>query len=94
MEPTLHTAHQFAVIARLCEETRRMADQIVARARAARKLGATARAYRRRALELNRQLGRAEGLLFGQVVETLCAAVAESGLIADAPETIESGEGQ
>jgi len=79
-----------ATVARLRETAQRTADQVVARAHAARCL-ATAEAYRVGALELDHQAIRAENLLFGQAVETFRAAAAENRLMADALETIEGG---
>jgi len=87
--PTSAGAH--ATVARLRATAQRTADQVVARAHAARCLGATAGAYRIGALELDRQAIRAENLLFGQAVETFRAAATENRLMADALETIEGG---
>lgn len=86
-------AHLFAVVARLGETVERSAHVIVAAAYAARQLGATADVYRTIVSELDRQADSAEGLLFGQAVETLRAAAAESRLIADALDVIESRAG-
>jgi len=78
-----------ATVARLRETAQLTAEHIVARAHAARCLGATAKAYRAGALELDRQAIQAEGLLFGQAIETFRAAAAENRLMADALEAIE-----
>jgi len=85
------SAGAHATVARLRATAQRTADQVVARAHAARCLGATAEAYRVGALELDRQAIRAENLLFGQAVETFRAAAAENRFMADALETIEGG---
>lgn len=87
-----NTASRFAVVTRLSEDAQCTADCIVSRARAARRLGATAEAYRLSALELDHQADRAEKLLFGQAVETFRRAAATCRLMADALEAIEGGE--
>ena len=87
-------AHPAAAVVRLRAEARCTADRIVARALAARQLGATADAYRAAALELDRQADRAETLLFGQVVETFRAAAVENRLMADALDAVEGERGE
>jgi hypothetical protein len=86
-------AVRFAAIARLREDVRRTADRLVARARAARRQGATADAYRISAEGLDRQANRAEELLFDRAVEVFRAAAAENRLIADALEVLEGRTG-
>lgn len=90
MDATPAATRHFAAIALLRKEVQRTTDDFVARAHAARRLGATAESYRFSALELDRQAGRAAALLFGQTVETFRAAAAENRLVADALETIEN----
>ena len=85
--PTPSTV-RFSAVARLREDSRRTADRLVARARAARRHGATADAYRISAEGLDCQADRAEALLFGRAVETFRAAAAENRLIADALEVL------
>ncbi len=92
MSAISNTARWFPAAARLRENAQGAADRIVARARAAYQLGATADAYRTSALELEYQATRAERLLFGQAVKLFRIAAAESRLIADALDTIESGK--
>lgn len=75
---------QYAAVACLNEEARCAADRIMAQVRTARRLDATAEAYRLRAAELDRQADRAANLLFGKVVETFRAAAAEDRFVADA----------
>ena len=94
MHPAPDTASRFVAVARLREEVQRVADHVVARAHAARQLGATAQTYRAYALSLDWQAGRAAGLLFSQAVETSHAAAAEHRLIADALEMIEGGRAE
>lgn len=84
---------RFAAATHLREEAWRTAGPIVARARAARRLGATADAYRISAEGLECQADRAEALLFGQAVETFRAAAAENRLVADALEVLEGRVG-
>ncbi len=84
---------RFAVVAHLSEDVRHTADHIVARARAARRHGATADAYRVSAAGLDEQADRAEALLFARAVETFRAAAAENRLIADALEVLEGRTG-
>ena len=81
---------RFVAVAHLRAETRRVTDRVVAYAHAARQLGATAEMHRSRARDLDRQADCAAGLLFGQAVETFRAAAAESSLMADALEAIET----
>jgi len=78
-----------AAVARLRQDARRAANRVVARACAARALEATAKSHRANALELERQAGRAESLLFGQVIDTFRAAAAENRLVADALDAME-----
>ena len=68
-------AGRFATVARLCDAVQNATGPIIARAHAARRLGATARRCRSGALELERQASRAEKLLFSQVVATFRAAM-------------------
>ena len=82
-----------AVVAHLREDARRMAGHIVTRARAARRHGVTADAYRTSAEGLDRQADRAEALLLDRAVETFRAAAAENRLIADALEAMEGRAG-
>ena len=84
---------RFAAVARLRDDARRTADRLVARARAARRHGATSDAYRTSAEGLDRQADRAEALLFGRAVETFRAAAAENRLVADALEVLEGRTG-
>ncbi len=86
-----HPTHivRFAAVARLGKDARHTAAHIVACARAARRHGATADAYRISAEGLDGQADRAATLLFGRAVETFRAAAAESHLIADALEALE-----
>jgi len=93
MHPTPETANRFAEIAMLRDEAQRTADYVVARARAARRLGATAAGYRTSAEGLDRQASRAEELLFGRALETFCAAAAENRLVADALDVLEGRTG-
>lgn len=86
------TGRQFAAVAQLDEEAQRTAGYVVMRARAARRLGATAKAYCTSALALERHANGAEERRFGRAVETFRAAAAENWLIADALEVLESGE--
>jgi len=86
------TGRQFAAVMHLDEEAQRTADYVVMRARAARRLGGTAKAYRISALALERHANSAEERRFGRAVETFRAAAAENWLIADALEVLESGE--
>lgn len=90
--PTPSTV-RFAAMARLREDARCTAARVAARARAARRHGATADAYRISAEGLDRQADRAEALLFGRAVETFRAAAAENRLIADALEALEGRAG-
>jgi hypothetical protein len=90
--PTTNTL-RFAVVAHLSEDVRHVAGHVVARARAARRHGATADAYRISAEGLDEQAGRAEALLFNRAVETFRAAAAENRLIADALEVLEGRTG-
>ena len=87
------TAHLSATVARLGEAALRSAGRVVAAAHAARCLGSTAEAYRINALELDHQANRAEGLLFGQAMDTFRAAAAEGRLIADALDAFEGRVG-
>lgn len=87
-----HAVRSVAV-ARLHEDARRTAGRIVARARAARRHGATADAYRISAEGLDGQADRAEGLLFGQAVASFRAAAAENRLVADALDALEGRAG-
>ncbi len=89
MDHDPNTASWFAEVARLRADVERMADYVVARARAAHRLGITAEAHRINADGLDRQAGRAEILLFCQAVETFRAAAADSRLVADALEVLE-----
>jgi len=89
MDATPDTTHPATAAAHLCEEARRAADRVAARARAAHGFGATAEAYRAGASELERQADRAAGLVFGQAAETFRAAAAESRLVATALDAIE-----
>ncbi len=93
MDSNRYAASRSAEVARLCEDVERTADHVVARARAARRLGITADAHRFNAEGLDRQAGRAEVLLFRQAVETFRAAAAESRLVADALEVLEGRTG-
>ncbi len=86
-------AVRFAVVAQLSEHVWRTADHIVARARAARRHGATADAYRVSAEGLDCQAHRAGTPLFGWAVETFRAAAAENRLVADALEVLEGRTG-
>lgn len=79
----------FAAVAHLREDARHTATHTVARARAARRHGATADAYRVSAEGLDSQADRAATLLFGRAVETFRAAAAENWLVADALEALE-----
>lgn len=92
MSASFDTARWFAMAACLREETRHVADRIVARARTARRFGATAEAYRSTALSLDRQADRAANLVFGRAAETLRAAADEHRLVADALEIFEERE--
>lgn len=93
MDVTPNTAGRFATVARLCDTMQRTTGHIIARAHAARQLGATAKAYRSSALELDRQADCAERLLFSQAVATFRAAAAADLLIADALDVLESSVG-
>ncbi len=84
---------RFAVIAHLAEDVRHTADHVVTRARAARRHGATADAYRISAEGLDAQADRAEALLFSRAVQTFRAAAAENRLTADALEVLEGRTG-
>lgn len=84
---------RFAVVAHLDEGVRHTANHIVARARAARRHGATADAYRTSAEGFDEQADRAEALLFARAVETFRAAAAENRLIADALDVLEGRTG-
>ncbi len=86
-------AVRFATVTHLGEDARRTAGHVVAQARAARRLGTTAHAYRIGAEVLDHQADRAQGLLFGQAVATFRAAAAENRLIADALEILEGRTG-
>ena len=86
-------AVRFAVVKHLSEDVRHTAGRIVTRARAARRHGATADAYRVSAEGLDAQADRAESLLFSRAVETFRAAAAENRLIADALEVLEGRTG-
>lgn len=93
MHATLNTSCRFVAVAHLCETTQRITHHIVARAHAARRFGATVAAYRFRACALDRQAERAEKLPFGQASHALRMATAESRLVAEALEIIETKEG-
>lgn len=84
---------RFAAVARLRDDARRTADRLVARARAARRHGATSDAYRASAEGLDRQADRAEALMFDRAVETFRAAAEENRLVADALEVLEGRAG-
>ncbi len=84
---------RFAATARLREDAVRTASRIVARARAARRLGATADAYRTSAEGLDCQADRAEALLYARAVETFRAAAVENRLVADAMDVLEGRTG-
>ena len=71
-------------VARLDEGAAEIAARVVARARAARRIGATAAGYRVHARTLERAAARAGGLLFGRAAETARASAAESRFVADA----------
>lgn len=86
-------AVRFATIACLAEDARRTAAHVVTRACAARRHGATADTYRSSAEGLDRQAGRAAGLLFGQAVATFRAAAEENRLTADALDVLEGRMG-
>lgn len=86
------TTRKYGAVAFLHQETKLVADRIVARARAARRSNATAQAYRRSAAELDRQAERAAGLLFGKACESFRAAAAKNWLIADALDALQSRE--
>ncbi len=90
MNPNPDTVRRFAAVAGLGENTQRIADRVVARARAAHRFGGTAEAYRVSTQELNRQADNAERLLFGQATETFRAAAAENRLVAEAIEILGS----
>ena len=83
----------FAAVVQLREDARHTTAHIVARARAARRHGATADAYRISAEGLDSQADRAETLLFGRAVETFRAAATENRLIADALEVLDGYTG-
>ena len=83
----------FAAVVQLREDIRHTAAHIVTRARAARRQGGTAAAYRASAEGLDSQADRAETLLFGRAVETFRAAATENRLIADALEVLEGRMG-
>lgn len=93
MKVSSDTAGRFATVARLCDTVQRTTGHIIARAHAARQLGATAKTYRSSALELDCQADRAERLLFSQAVATFREAAADNLLIADALDVIESSVG-
>jgi hypothetical protein len=93
MDPDPHAASRIAEVTRLREELKRTADYIIARAHGARRLGMTADAHRLNAAGLERQVGRAEILLFHQAVETFRAAAAENRLVADALDVLEGQSG-
>ena len=80
---------RFAVVAQLSEDVKHTAAHVVARARAARRHGATADAYRLSAEGLDQQADRAEALLFSRAVDTFRTAAAENRLTADALEVLE-----
>ena len=80
---------RFAVVAQLREDVGRTAAHVVARARAARRHGATAEAYRLSAEGLDAQADRAAALLFGRAVGTFRTAAAENRLTADALDALE-----
>ena len=82
-------AQTATVVDLLRDSARQTADRAIARAHAARELGATAQDYRAAAAELEHQAARAETLLFGQAVQVFRAAAAENHLIADALDVIE-----
>ncbi len=84
---------RFAVVAQLSENAWHTAAHVVARARAARRQGATADAYRTSAEGLDCQADRAEALLFGRAVKTFRTAAAENRLTADALEVLEGRMG-
>lgn len=84
---------RFSEIVRLREDARSTAAHVTTRARAARRLGATADAYRINAEGLDAQADRAQRLLFGQAVASFRAAAAENHLIADALEALEGRMG-
>ena len=84
----LNAAHPTFVV-ELRDTAQRTAEDIVARARAARELGASADSYRAAAAELDRQADRAETLLLGEAVQAFRAAAARNRLIADALDMIE-----
>ena len=83
------SAHPLTTVARLREEAQIAAEHVVARACAARALGATAQMHRAGALELERQAERAERLLFGQVVKAYRVAAVENRLVADALDAMD-----
>ncbi len=90
MHATPDAARLFATVARLREETQRVARRIVAIAHHARQLGAKAETFRCRASELDRQAHRAEELSRKWAVEASRAAAAEKRLVAEALDIIES----
>lgn len=79
-----------ATVARLREDTQRVAERIVADAQHARQLGAKAETFRRRASELDRHAHHAEELSRNWAVDASRAAAAEKRLVAEALEIIES----
>ena len=91
--PTPSSTVRFAAVAWLREDAWRTASRLVARARAARRHGITASAYRSSAEGLDCQADRAEALLFGRAVDTFRAAAAENRLVADALEALEGRTG-
>ena len=82
-------AQTATAVDRLRDSAHQTAGRAVARARAARELGAPAEGYRAAASELERQAARAETLLFDRAVQVFRAAAAENRLIADALDAIE-----
>ncbi len=92
MSDISNIAHWFPAVARLRRNACGVANRIIARAHAAHQLGGTADAEHASGQELERQATRADRLLFGQAVKAFRAAAAESRLIADALDTVESGK--
>ncbi len=84
---------RFALVAQLREDVWHTAIRVVARARAARRHGATADAYRLSAEGLDAQADRAEALSFSRAIETFRTAAAENRLTADALEVLEGRTG-
>ena len=93
MHASPDAARLSATVARLREDAQCAAERIVANAHGARRLGAKAEAFHRRASELDRQAHHAEELSRGWVVAAARAAAAEKRLMAEALDIIESRSG-